>query len=129
MLVKNAESALAGLGCRLIRQPRQPINSETEFAKVSQGPANEFTVRVGELVTWCHQMVVCAKKNGKPHCTVDVQALNCHATCETNHTQNPFHQARLVSHNTKKTVFDCWNGYHSIPLHKDDYYLTTLITP
>ena len=25
------------LGCRLIRQPRQPINSETEFAKASQG--------------------------------------------------------------------------------------------
>ena len=34
------------LGCRLIRQPRQPINSETEFAKASQGPANEFIVRV-----------------------------------------------------------------------------------
>ena len=33
------------LGCRLIRQPRQPINSETEFAKASQGPADEFIVR------------------------------------------------------------------------------------
>ena len=46
MLAKNAESALAGLGCRLIRQPRQPIDSETEFAKASQGPADEFIVRV-----------------------------------------------------------------------------------
>ena len=46
MLAKNAESSLAGLGCRLIRQPRQPINSETEFAKASQGPADEFIVRV-----------------------------------------------------------------------------------
>ena len=45
MLAKNAESSLAGLGCRLIRQPRQPINSETEFAKASQGPADEFIVR------------------------------------------------------------------------------------
>ena len=45
MLAKNAESSLAGLGCRLFRQPRQPINSETEFAKASQGPANEFMVR------------------------------------------------------------------------------------
>ena len=42
MLAKNAESSLAGLGCRLIRQP---INSETEFAKASQGPADEFIVR------------------------------------------------------------------------------------
>ena len=47
MLAKSAESSLAGLGCRLIRQPRQPINSETEFAKASQGPADEFIVRDG----------------------------------------------------------------------------------
>ena len=86
-------------------------------------------VPVGEPVTWCHRMVVCAKKNGKPRRTVDFQALNRHATRETHHTQSPFHQARLVPHNTKKTVFDCWNGYHSIPLHKDDYHLTTFITP
>ena len=49
MLAKNAESSLAGLGCRLIRQPRQPINSETEFAKASQGPADEFIVRDSEI--------------------------------------------------------------------------------
>ena len=35
---------------------------------------------VGEPVTWCHRMVVYAKKNGKPHRTVDFQALN-HASC------------------------------------------------
>ena len=45
MLAKNAKSSLAGPGCRLIRQPRQPINLETEFAKASQGPADEFIVR------------------------------------------------------------------------------------
>ena len=26
-------------------------------------------------------------------------------------------------------MFDCWNGYHSIPLHEDDWHLTTFITP
>ena len=36
-------------------------------------------VPVGEPVTWCHRMVVCAKKNGKPRRTVDFQALNLHA--------------------------------------------------
>ena len=51
------------------------------------------TMPVGEPVTWCHQMVVSAKKNGKPHSPVDFQALNHHATCETHHTQSPFHQA------------------------------------
>ncbi|MEO0563057.1 MAG: reverse transcriptase domain-containing protein [Chloroflexota bacterium] len=29
----------------------------------------------------------------------------------------------------KKTIFDAWNGYHSIPLHPDDRHLTTFITP
>ena len=86
-------------------------------------------VPVGEPVTWCHRMVICAKKNGKPRRTVDFQALNIHATRETHHTQSPFHQAHSVPCNTKKTVLDCWNGYHSVPLHPDDRHLTTFITP
>ena len=85
-------------------------------------------VPVGEPVTWCHRMVVCTKKNGKPRRTVDFQALNLQATHKTHHTQNPFHQACSIPSNTKKTVFDCWNGYHSIPLHADDRHLTTFIT-
>ena len=84
---------------------------------------------MGEPVTWCHRMVVCAKKNGKPRRTIDFQALNLHATRETSHTPSPFHQARSIPSKTKKTVFDCWNGYHSIPLHADDRHLTTFITP
>ena len=48
---------------------------------------------------------------------------------ETHHTQSPFHQARSVPSGKKKTVIDAWNGYHSIPLHKDDFHLTTFITP
>ena len=86
-------------------------------------------VPIGEPVTWCHRMVICAKKNGQPRRTVDFQPLNLHATRETHHTQSPFHQARSVPSNKKKTVFDCWNGYHSVPLHKDDRHLTTFITP
>ena len=87
-------------------------------------------VPVGEPVTWCHRMVICPKKNGKPRRTVDFQRpLNTHATRETHHTQSPFHQARSVQHGKKKTVFDAWNGYHSVPLHKDDRHYTTFITP
>ena len=74
-------------------------------------------------------MVVCAKKNGKPRRTVDFQALNVHAARETHHTQSPFHQARSIPSGKKKTVFDYWNGYHSIPLHEEDRHLTTFITP
>ena len=59
-------------------------------------------VPVGEPVTWCHRMVVCAKKNGKPRRTVDLQSLNAHAKRETHHTQSPFHQARSVPPGKKK---------------------------
>ena len=86
-------------------------------------------VPVGKPVTWCHRMVICAKKNGKPRRTIDFQSLNSHATRETHHTQSPFHQARSVPHGKKKTVFDAWNGYHSVPLHPDDRHYTTFITP
>ena len=86
-------------------------------------------VPIGEPVTWCHWMVVCAKKNGQPRRTVDLQALNQHATRETHHTQSPFHQDRSVPNNKKKTIFDCWNGYHSVAIHPDDHHLTTFITP
>ncbi|XP_072168844.1 uncharacterized protein [Diadema setosum] len=85
-------------------------------------------VPIGEPVTWCHRMVVCAK-DGKPCRTVDLQALNAHATRETHHTPSPFIQARSVPHGKKKTVLDAWNGYHSVPLCPEDRHLTTFITP
>ena len=73
-------------------------------------------------------MVICAKKSGKPRRTINFQSLNSHDTWETHHTQSPFHQARSVPHGKKKTVFDAWNGYHSVPLHSDNRHYTTFIT-
>ncbi len=86
-------------------------------------------VPIGTPVTWCHRMVVCPKKNGSLRRTIDFQALNRHATRETHHTQSPFHQARSVPLRTKKTIFDAWNGYHSVALHEADRHFTTFITP
>jgi len=87
-------------------------------------------VPVGEpAVTWYHRMVICAKKDGKPRRTIDFQSINNHATRETHHTQCPFHQARSVPRGKKKIAFDAWNGYLSVPLHPDDHYYTTFITP
>ena len=73
-------------------------------------------------------MVVCSKKNGNPRRTIDFQALNQFAVRETHHTPSPFHQVVAIPTNMRKTVFDCWNGYHSVPLHPDDRHLTTFIT-
>ena len=86
-------------------------------------------VPLGTPDTWCHRMVICTKKNGSLRRTIDFQALNLHATRETHHTQSPFHQARAVPCNTKKTIFDAWNGYHSVALAKEDRHFTTFITP
>ena len=86
-------------------------------------------VPIGDRVTWCHGMVIYAKKNGKPRRTVDFQALNVYAARETHHTPSPFHQARGVPENKRKPVFDAWNGYHIVRLHEDDKHLTTFITP
>ena len=74
-------------------------------------------------------MIICPKKNGSLRRTIDFQALNWHATRETHHTQSPFHQARSVPQHTKKTVFDAWNGYHSVALDPADRHFTTFITP
>ena len=84
---------------------------------------------IGEPVTWCHRMVICAKKIGKPRRTVDFQPLNMHAKRETHHTPSPFHQARYFPYDKKKTVLDTWNGYHSVPIREEDKHLTTFITP
>lgn len=86
-------------------------------------------VPIGQPTSWCHRMVVCAKQSGKPRRTVDFQALNRYASRETHHTQSPYKQARSVPAGKLKTIFDCWNGYHSIPLHPDDIHYTTFITP
>ena len=59
-------------------------------------------VPIGEQVTWCHRMVICAKKNGTPRRTIDFQPLNIDATRETHCTQSPFHQARSVPQRKKK---------------------------
>ena len=86
-------------------------------------------VPVGEPVTWCHRMVICRKKSGKLRRTVDMQSLNVHSTRETHHTLSPFHQATLIPKGKKKSVFDAWNGYHSVPIRECDRHYTTFITP
>ena len=84
-------------------------------------------VPIGEPVTWCHRIVICAKKDGSPRQT-DLPSLNTNAAREAHQTRSPFLQARSVPRNKKKTVFHCWNGYHSIPLHEYEHHLTTFIT-
>ena len=86
-------------------------------------------VPVGEPTIWCSPMVVCPKKDGSPRRTVDLQALNKATARQTHATDSPFNQVIGVPHNTFRTVLDCWNGYHSVPLKESDRHYTTFITP
>ena len=80
-------------------------------------------------VTWCSRMVVTAKADGTPRRTVDLQPQNRHSVRQTHHVPSPFHLADRVPQNTKKTVTDAWNGYHSVPICEEDRHITTFITP
>lgn len=86
-------------------------------------------VPYGEPVTWCHRMVVTRKHDGSPRRTVDLSPLNKFCKRETFASESPFQLARRVPGDTWKTVADCWNGYHSVPLRESDRHLTTFITP
>ena len=83
----------------------------------------------GEATTWCSRMVTVAKTDGSPRRTIDLQAVNDASVRQTHHTPSPFHQAMSVPHNTKKSVFDAWNGYHSLAVREEDRHYTTFITP
>ena len=86
-------------------------------------------VEVNTPVTWVSHMVLAAKHDGTARRTIDLQPLNKHAFRQTHHTEPPFHQAMLVPHHTKKTVCDCWNGFHSVAIKEEDRHKTTFITP
>ena len=76
----------------------------------------------------CHRLVCVRKHNGEPRLTVDLSPLNKHCQRETFPTESPFHLARSVPPHSIKSVFDAWNGFHSLPIRKEDRWLFTFIT-
>ena len=86
-------------------------------------------VPIGTPTEWCAPMVCVNKGNGCPRRTVDFQGLNRAAARQVHATESPFQQASAIPKNTYKTVLDCWNGYHSIPLEEADRKYTQFLTP
>ena len=70
--------------------------------------------------SWMHSMVITAKSDGTPRRTIDLQPLNKVATRETHHVISPAQQVRSIPKQQIKSVFDAWNGYHSIPIAPAD---------
>ena len=85
-------------------------------------------VPLGTPVVWCALMVLGRKKDGSPRITVDYQHLNRQCFRETHHTEPPFHLASRVPPNTKKTVLDATDSYHSVELDEESQLLTMFIT-
>ena len=86
-------------------------------------------VPMGDTSQWCAATMIAAKKNGDPRRTIDFQRLNKACKRQTHAVEVPFHQASAVPPNTRRSVLDAWNGYHSVPLAKEDRSKTTFLTP
>ena len=104
------------------KEVKADLDRDVRLKRIREVPPNTFT-------NFCHRMVVCAKKDGKPRRTIDFQELNKHASREVHHTPSPFHLARSVPHNVKKSICDNWNGYHGVRLVEKDWHYTTFTTP
>ena len=78
--------------------------------------------------TWCHRAIWVRKPDGNPRRVVDFQSLNKHCLRDTHHTVPPFQQAKTIPHSTYRSVTDAWNGYHSVPVRKEDRHLLVFIT-
>ena len=75
-------------------------------------------------------MVVNPKHDGSPCWTVGYIPVNPHCPRQTHHTQSPWNLASPVPEGIRKSVFNNWHGYHSLPLDsKEDKDLTAFITP
>jgi hypothetical protein len=81
-------------------------------------------------VEWQSRMHITAKHDGSPRRTVDYQALNAVSPRQTHHTQSPWHLVSSIPGGTKKSCFDAFHGYHSLPLAtEEDRAATTFVTP
>ena len=102
--------------------------------KVKQGLDRDVRLGIiepvpqGSISQHCSRMVVTPKKDGEPRRTVDLQKVNKATLREVHHTPSPFNLVSTIPSQTKKTVLDAWNGYHSLPLNPEHKDATTFIT-
>ena len=79
-------------------------------ADVARGVLEKVPPGVAD--TWCPQMVLRPKKDGRPRRTIDLQALTKAGIREMHHTRSPFRVVCSVPPNTLKSTLDCVDGYH-----------------
>ena len=99
----------------------EDLNRDVDLGVLERVPYKEPT-------KWCFRMVIDRKHDGGPRRTVDLSPLNKFCEREVHPSKSPFHLARSVPPGSVKTVF-AWNGFHSVPICKEDRHLTTFTTP
>ena len=80
--------------------------------------------------TRCSRMHITAKADGSPRRVVDYQEVNKASPRQTHHTPSPWLLVSSIPGGVRKSCFDAWHGYHSLPLATEaDRAATTFITP
>ena len=79
----------------------------------------------GEPEMWCSRLVIQEKKNGKARRTVDLSYLSKHGLDESHYKRSALMIAKDIPGNVYKSTLDCVNGYHGVPLAKEDRHNPT----
>ena len=79
--------------------------------------------------TYCARMHVVPKHNHEPRRVVDFTDLNRISIRQMHPTVKPFDLVCKITANCIMSQFDCWNGYHSVPVKESDVHYLQLITP
>ena len=82
-------------------------------------------VNVNLPVKWLSRMLVTMKKDRSPRRIIDFKNLNNAVPRQTNITQNPFMCVSACPPRKKKGILDAKDGYHSVPLKKEESQAVT----
>ena len=66
-------------------------------------------------VGWQSRMHITAKHDGSPWLTIDYQAVNAVSPRQTHYTSSPWKLVLSIPGNVRKTAFDAFYIYHSLP--------------
>ena len=92
-------------------QVKEGLDADCRLGVIEKVPPNAKT-------DWMARMVLTPKKDGSPRRTVDFSDLNKACKRQTHHTRSPYHLASDIPKQVKKSCYDAWNGYHSVPLEE-----------
>ena len=95
---------------------------------VSLGVIKKVTLNTP--VKWKSRIHIMPKHDCSPRHVVDFQVLNKEFPRQAHHTHSPWHLVASNPSGKKKTCFDDFHGYHSLPLATEkDRAATTFLIP